>query len=458
MNFSQFLLILKARWLVAALALGVTVATTLVVSLILPKNYSASVSLVVDSKAKDPITGTMLPMQLLPGYLATQVDIIQSQNVALKVIDGLKLADNATIRQQFQDANHGEGDIRHWLADLLLKKLDVKPSRESSVIQVEFEGTDPRFAAIVANAFAQAYVNTNLELKLEPARQTTAFYDEQIKQLRDALEKAQTKLSEYQQKKGLIASDERIDVETGRLAELSSQLVAAQAQTYDSTSRQSQSQNALAEVEQNPLIQGLKRDLAVGETKLYELAQKVGKNHPQFKSAQAEVDSMRAKLDAEMKVATRSVGTTARVAQTREGDIRASLAAQKARVLALKQSRDEAAVLIRDVENAQRLYDAALQRYGQTRLEAQNNQTDIAVLNPAVPPVEASSPKVLLNTVLSVFLGGLLGIGLAFLMEMIDRRVRSSEDLSAALEIAVLGEIAKGVKNRAWPLSRGQAA
>lgn len=458
MNFSQFLLILKARWLVAVLALGVTVATTLVVSLILPKNYTANVSLVVDSKAKDPITGTLLPMQLLPGYLATQVDIIKSQNVALKVVDGLKLSENPTIRQQYQESGQTGGDIRHWLSDLLLKKLDVKPSRESSVIQVEFEGADPRFAAIVANAFAQAYVHTNLELKVEPAKQTTAFYDDQIKQLRGTLEKAQSALSDYQQKKGLVASDERIDVETARLAELSSQLVAAQAQTYDTTSRQSQSQNALAEVEQNPLIQGLKRDLAVGETKLSELAQKVGKNHPQYQRAQAEVESLRAKLEAEMKVATRSVGTTAKVAQTREGDIRGALAAQKSRVLALKQHRDEAAVLIRDVENAQRLYDAALQRYGQTRLEAQNSQTDIAILNPAVPPTEASSPKVVLNTILAVFLGSLLGIGLAFLMEMLDRRVRSGEDLTAALDLAVLGEIAKGGKHGAWPTFRRKAA
>jgi len=458
MNFSQFLLILKARWLVAVLALGVTVATTLVVSLLLPKNYTANVSLVVDSKAKDPITGTLLPMQLLPGYLATQVDIIKSQNVALKVVDGLKLSENPTIRQQYQESGQTGGDIRHWLSDLLLKKLDVKPSRESSVIQVEFEGADPRFAAIVANAFAQAYVHTNLELKVEPAKQTTAFYDDQIKQLRGTLEKAQNALSDYQQKKGLVASDERIDVETARLAELSSQLVAAQAQTYDTTSRQSQSQNALAEVEQNPLIQGLKRDLAMGEMKLSELAQKVGKNHPQYQRAQAEVDSLRAKLEAETKVATRTVGTTAKVAQTREGDIRGALAAQKSRILALKQSRDEAAVLIRDVENAQRLYDAALQRYGQTRLEAQNSQTDIAILNPAVPPTEASSPKVVLNTILAVFLGSLLGIGLAFLMEMLDRRVRSGEDLTAALDMAVLGEIAKGGKHGAWPSFRRQAA
>lgn len=460
MNFTQFLLILKARWLVATLALAVTVATTLVVSLLLPKNYTATVSLVVDSKSKDPISGIMLPSQLLPGYLATQVDIIQSQNVALKVVDGLKLPQVPSIRESFLASTQGQGDIRFWMADLLLKKLDVQPSRESSVIQVSFTGSDPRFSAIVANAFAQAYVQTNLDLRVEPARQTNAWYEGQVKQLRANLEQAQAALTDYQRSKGLVVGDERsIDVETARLAELSSQLVAAQSQSFDSASRQSQSQNALAEVEQNPLVQGLKSDLSRAEASLSQLAEKVGKNHPQYIAALAQVESLRDKLSTEIKLATRTVGTSAKVAKGREGDIRAALAAQKSRVMALKRQRDEAAVLIRDVGNAQQLYDAALQRAGQSRLESLTTQTDIAVLNPAVPPTEASSPKVLLNTILAVFLGTLLGIGLAFLMEMIDRRVRSGEDLAATLDLPVLGELARGKKRRGWfPARRPVAA
>lgn len=442
MNFTQFLLILRARWLVATLALAVTVATTLVVSLILPKNYTATVSLVVDSKSKDPITGMMLPSQLLPGYLATQVDIIQSQNVALRVVDGLKLTTFPAVQQDFQASTDGQGDIRQWMAELLLKKLEVTPSRESSVIQVSFSGSDPRFAAAIANAFAQAYVQANLDLRVEPAKQVNAWYEGQLKQLREYLEKAQTALTDYQRDKGLVVGDERsIDVETARLAELSSQLVAAQAQTYDSTSRQVQSGNALAEVEQNPLVQGLKRDLSVAEANLSQMAEKMGKNHPQYQAAQAQVTVIREKLNSEIKLATRSVGTTARVAQSREGEIRGALAAQKSKVMALKRQRDEASVLIREVANAQALYDAAMQRAGQSRMESLANQTDIAVLNPAVAPLEASSPKVLLNTILAVFLGALLGVGLAFLMEMIDRRVRSAEDLATGLDIPVLGEL-----------------
>lgn len=446
MNFTQFLLILKARWLVALLALLVTVGTTLAISLLLPKNYTASVSLLVDAKSKDPVTGALLPTQLLPGYMATQADIIKSQNVALRVVDGLKLTQVDAIRKSFQTSAKGQGDIRYWMANLLMNKVDVKPSRESSVMQISFEGSDPRFVSVIANAFARAYIQTNLDLRVQPARLTSAWYEDQIKQLREDLEKAQARLSAYQRDKGLVASDERIDVETARLAELSSQLVAAQAQTYDTTSRQQQSGNSLAEVEQNPLVQNLKAEVARSEAQLSQLAEKVGRNHPQYLRAQAELDSLRGKLDKEMKSAVRVVSTTAKVAQGREGEIRASLAAQKTKVLALKQQRDEAALLIRDVENAQRVYDQALQRFGQTRLESQTTQTDIAVLNPAVPPTEPSSPKVLLNTLLAVFLGTLLGVGLALLAEMIDRRVRSAEDLVSSLEIPVLGELSKRAK------------
>jgi len=449
MNFSQFLLILRARWWVIVLALLVTVGTTAAISLILPKSYTSTVSLVVDSKSKDPVTGNLLPSQLLPGYLATQVDIIQSQNVALRVVDGLKLTSYPSVQEDFQKDTEGQGDIRYWMADLLLKKLEVRPSRESSVIQLSFTGTDPKFSATIANAFAKAYTQANLDLRVEPARQTNAWYEEQVTLLRANLEQAQSALTSYQRRKGLVVGDERsIDVETARLAELSSQLVAAQSQTYDTTSRQSQSQNALADVEQNPLVQGLKRDLSVAEAGLSQLSAKVGKNHPQYQAALAQTEAIRAKLVAETKLATRTVGTTAKVAQSREAEIRAALAAQKTKVMALKKQRDEASVLLRDVDNAQRLYDAALQRAGQSRLESLTTQTDIAVLNPAVPAVEPSSPRILLNTIMALALGSLLGLGLAFLAEMIDRRVRSSEDLYSIVNLPVLAELSTSRKRR----------
>ncbi|MDD5363788.1 MAG: chain length determinant protein EpsF [Gallionellaceae bacterium] len=445
MNFATFVAILRARLWLMVLVLGITVATAAVVSLVLPPSYKATTTIVVDAKSKDPLTGAMIPMQLMSGYAATQVDIISSRNVAAKVVDGLKLAQVPQVKADFQDATEGKGTIRDWLADKLIEKLSVEPSRESSAIGISFQSTDPRFAAVVANGFANAYIETSLELRTEPARQLSTWYQGQLKQLRDSLEQAQTRLSTYQRERGLVASDERLDVETARLGELSSQLVAAQSSSFDAASRQS---GDGADVMNSGVVQQLRTDLARREADLAQLGQNLGVNHPQYQRTKAEVETLRAKLEAEKKTATRVVTTTASAARERAANLSGALASQKARVLGLKQQRDELSVLQRDVENAQHIYDSALQRYSQTQLESQTTQTEIAILNPATAPIKPDSPKLLLNLILAIFLGGMLAVGVAFLMEMLDRRVRGPQDIVELLGVPVLAVFAP--PSRGW--------
>ncbi|MFZ5574888.1 MAG: chain length determinant protein EpsF [Pseudomonadota bacterium] len=442
MTFTQFLLILNARKWVILGVLALTVALTAAVSLLLPREYTATTTLIVDSKSKDPLTGQLLPSQLFPGYMATQIDVIKSSHVAQRVVRELKLADNGTVRQQFMEATKGKGTVEQWLADALLRKLEAEPSRESSIISVSFSGADPQFSAALANAFAKAYIETNLELRLAPARQTAAWFDQQIVQLRQKVDEAQQRLTAYQREKGIVESEERLDVETRRMADLAAQMVAAQSVAYDATSRNSQSTN-LPEVNNSPVAQNLKVQIAQGEGKLAELGKRVGVNHPDYQRLLAEVASYKAQLAVELSTATRGVGATAGAARQRVSELSAAFERQKARVLELKQQREEATLLARDLENAQRVYDSALQRYGQTRMEAQSTQTDIAVLNPATPPLEPSKPRVLFNLLLATFFGALLGVGVGFLLELIDRRVRSGHDVAAALGIPVLAEVKK---------------
>ncbi|OQW68932.1 MAG: chain length determinant protein EpsF [Proteobacteria bacterium ST_bin12] len=450
MSFSQLLSILMARKIIAIWVFCVTVLVTTVVSVLLPKSYTATASLVINSKGADPVTGLTLPATLMPGYMATQVDIIQSHNVALKVVAKLGVANSDAAKATFEKATNGEGNINDWFADRFLQNLSVKPSRSSDVIEIGYEGADPNFAADLANAFAEAYINTNLQMKTEPAKQAAAWFDQQIKGLRQNVEQAQAKLSAFQQENGIAFSGERMDTEAARLSELSSQLVMAQAQTYDSTSRQSQLKRGSAsespEILANGLIQGLKSQLVQAETRLNEVSQRLGVNHPQYQAAQSDVTSLRDLIRVETSKTSNSVGQTARVSQQKEAEINASLAQQKERVLKLKSQHDEMAVLEREVEGAQRMYDNALLRFGQTNLESQSGQTDVSVLNPAIAPLKHSSPKILLNIALSVFLGGLLGVGFVLVAEMFDRRVRSAEDLRQLLNMPVLGELSSHAK------------
>ena len=270
MTLQQFLLILWARRKLVLYTFLGTVLTTTIVSLILPEEYTATTAVVLDVKSPDPIAGMVLPGLMAPGYMATQLDIITSDRVTMRVIKMLRMDENPTIQEQWQDATEGKGKIEPWLATLLQKKLDVKPSRESNVISISYSGGSPQFAAAMANAFAQAYIDVNLELRVEPARQNAKWFDEQSKQYRERLDAAQTALSDFQQKSGIVATDERLDYETQKLNELSTQLTVAQAQGTDSSSKRKStgSPDTLPEVMQSGLVSQLKGDIARLESRL----------------------------------------------------------------------------------------------------------------------------------------------------------------------------------------------
>ncbi|MFO1320291.1 MAG: chain length determinant protein EpsF [Burkholderiales bacterium] len=448
MTFSQFLSVLRARLGVFVTVFLVTVVATAIVSLIIPKQYTATTTLVIDTKGMDPVFGVMLPAQLMPGYLATQVDIVQSHKVAVEVVRALRFADSPVAREQWQGETDGKGSIEDWFADVLLKKLDVKPSRESSVIEINFTGSDPQFAAAVANAFASAYQRTNLELRVEPARQSSAWFDERLQQLSKKLEEAQIKLNEYQREKGFTAQDDRFDLESSRLTELSMQYTSAQAQAADALSRSRQlneyltrgaSPETIPDVLANPLVQNLKSTLSLTEGRLQQTASQLGSNHPEVKRLEADIAAQRAKLKSEISQAAASLNNAAKIAQKREGELKGALAEQKSKFLRLNQGRDQLQLLMKEVEAAQRAYDTAAQRFQQTNLESQASVTNVSILTKAFPPIDPSFPKLLLNMVLSVLLGLVLGVAVVLVAEMMNRRVRTSSDFADAINAPVLG-------------------
>ena len=442
MTLQQFLLILWARRKLMVSIFLVTVLTTLVVSLLLPKEYSASATVVIDVKSPDPIAGMLLPGLMSPGYMATQVDIINSDRVAQRVVRMLNMDQSPVIQEQWRDDTDGEGDVVTWLAQLLQKKLDVKPSRESNVVEIGFSGADPAFSAAVANAFAQSYIETNIDLKVEPARQYSAWFETQLKMQRDRLEAAQKKLSDYQQATGIVATDERLDYETQKLNELSMQLTVAEAQGSDAASKQKMgASDTIKEVMENPLINQLKADVARLEAKLKEMSGNFGVNHPQYQRAVAELDELKARLKAETEKITASFSTAGRVSDAREADVKLAIEAQKKKVLDLKKQRDDINVLLREVDTAQKAFDSVGQRMVQSNLESQSIQSNIAILTAAIPPLESSKPRVLLNTLVSIFLGVMLAVGAALVLELGQRRIRSAEDIVEALDLPVLAEL-----------------
>lgn len=448
MTLRQFLLVLYARWMLAIGVFTGVVVIGVVISLLMPKLYTSSATVVVDTKS-DPLTTAVYSAQSSTAYIATQVDIISSERVADRVVKTLELDKSPDFIAAWKDSTNGKGDIVVWIGAIMQKVVAVTPSRDSSVVDISVTWTDPKTAAVLANAFAQAYIDTNIELKVDPAKQYATWFNERSRALRADLEAKQKRLSDFQAETGLMATtDGRFDIENARLNELSTQLLTIQALRQDSQSRQRQAggdSNSMAEVLQSPFIASLKADLSRAEAKLQDIATNLGKNHPDYRTTAAEVATLRERIEAETAKITASFGSTTQVNLRRESDIRAALEAQKKRMLDLTHERDQVSVLQNDVVTAQRNLDAVTQRLAQSSLESQTQQTDVLLLTTAVEPLRRSSPKYMLNLLVSMFLGGVLGVSAVLLRELTDRRVRYYQDLPELLGVPLFARI-PGIK------------
>ena len=451
MDINQFLLALRARRKAFMLVMAATIVTAIVVSLLVPKRYVATTTLLINGRDEQTMTTENFSPRERLGYLQTQMDLVTSGRVASRVARDLKLAQRPGVREDFERDTGGVGDINDWIGADLLRRVKVDNSA-SNVITVQYTAPDGKSASEVANGFAKAYMEVSLQLRTEPTREAAAWFEEQLKGLRANVSKAQTKLASYQKEKGLIGIDERGDMESTRLSELSTQLMTARNATYEAQSRFKSAaeviQNggaaeSIPEIMANASITTAKADLARATTTLEQLANDLGPNHPAFIRAQGDVQAARERLQAETKKVVGGLQNAVLQNQKRETELKNALAAQQERLVTMRDARVELTVLSRDVESAQRAYDTALTRYMTSKVDSAARTTNVSQLTPATQPLTPAYPKVPLISALSVLVGALFAAGVVFLLETMDRRVRSRSDLESRLAVPILGRLSK---------------
>jgi chain length determinant protein EpsF len=456
MVIGHLLRVVRARFKIIMLIFLTTVATSVIVSMVVSKKYSATTALVVDLRGADSILGqggTGYSSYSIQSILSTQTDILTSQRVVDKVIDTVGLESRAA------DFLGGEAPeamdrpaLRARLTEALLKKLDVRSSREGSTLMVSYEGTDPALVQKIANAFAQAYVEATVDLKTEPAAKFRDWFEAQTRASREAFEQAQKRLTAARQETGIISTGEREDVEVTRLNELSTQLAAVQAALADTRSRSSnlegRGRESMPDVVQNALIQTLRSDLGRAQARFEQLASRVGTSHPEYLSAQAEVNGLRQRLDQEISRVAGSIAAAHSVNVQREAQLRAAVDAQRAKMLKQRSAWDRVNLLEREVENARKALDMVTTRLNETNLESQVRQSNVSILTPATYPTEPSRPKPLLNALIGALAGLFMAMIAAFTMEALQKPLRDSLDLLEAAGVAVLAVLPHAASQR----------
>ena len=449
MNFSEFLIALRARRKAFAITLAAVIMTAVAVALVVPKKYVANATLLMDVRDEQQMT----PGRLLRdrGYLTTQMELIRSGRVAGQVVRDLKLAAKPGVREAWEQATGAAIPIEDWLATGHIEKLRVDVVA-GNVLNDHFSSSDQKHASAVANGFAKAYLDTALSLRTEPTREAASWFEGQLKSMRAQLTEAQTKVAGFQKAKGITSTEERSDIEVARLDTLSGQYSTARNATYEAIAKHKQAlelvQNgididALPEVLSSGHIGSLKLDLARVEQRLDQEGTVLGENHPQYLRTKAEIQAINDKIAHEVKKLVAGLGNAVQQAKKREEELKTALQAQNDRVISMKDARIELSAMMRDVDNAQRSYDAVLARYMTNKIESSAKSTNVALLTPAVEPITPAQPKVGLISGLAVLIGAMLAAAVVFVLESMDRRVRTRADLETRLAVPSLGRLSR---------------
>jgi uncharacterized protein involved in exopolysaccharide biosynthesis len=483
MTLMQFLSLLRAR---LKLIVGVVVAVVgvvTIVSLIIPKQYVASASVVVgpSGAAAASLDARSSISQTVDSIVATQEDIIGSRHVAEKVVDSLGLEHDPNAWQLIggnsinplnkvkswlssllpQDDNGagGPSTLRDQLADALSKNLHLTSQLNSRVINLNYTSNDPQFAAKAANAFADQYMAAVLNLNVQPAKATSRWLDDQTKQLKANLERAQAKLAAFERQTGIVGVGDKLDLENARLTQLTTQLVAAQAQGYTSDSQQKQLKTFLkkggsvpTEVQASPMVQQLRLRITQQQATLTDLSHQVGRRHPKYRAAETELRQLRGELSTTQRTVAKGLLDNTGMSAQQVTALKNAIAQEKAKILELTGDHNRAALLQQGVDNARQTYSNALQQASQANMASQMDRTDISMIAPAVMPRSPAKPRVGFNIAVAFVLGTVIAIGLALWAELNNRFVRSPDDILEFIGVPVLGVL--GTVRHAQPAAR----
>jgi succinoglycan biosynthesis transport protein ExoP len=397
-------------------------------------------------------------------YLETQYKILRSGSLARQVIAQLHLdrtrefnppprapwwqVSAESPRDPARMFPTTAGDEQHVLQEFE-KRLTVKPIRPSLLVQVSFESENPERAAQVVNALAKTYIQDNLRLHWDATQQASTWLSKQLDQVKIKLENSEDALQQYAEANGLLylenSSGQTEDIVNDRLQQLQGELTQAQAELYREQPlaklAASGDTSALPGVFDNRTLQNLNTKLTDLETEQARLAPNFKPGYPQMREIQSQIDRIRQVLAQQQARAARHVRDNYLAAAQRTALLRRAFDEQKQQANLVAEKSVQYNILKREVDTNRQLYRGLLERLKEAGVSAGLKASNISVVDAAVPPVQPSSPRVLLNLAVGFLVGLCGGVGVAFLQEHLDNTFKSQADIETFLGLPALAVI-----------------
>ena len=196
----------------------------------------------------------------------------------------------------------------------------------------------------------------------------------------------------------------------------------------------------------NPLIDTLNTQLLDAEVELSRLSKVYKSKHPKIIQIKTKIDKTRKKLAQEVKKAIKSLNAERLVLLAREKAMKKTIADFNQEALMTSRKELRYSILQRNVRTNQKLYDTLLSKVKESNVVKDADVSNIRVVSKAALPLVPIKPKKGLNFILSILFGLMTGVGLAFLLEYMDRSLRTEEDVQRYMDLPVLSVVPEADK------------
>jgi succinoglycan biosynthesis transport protein ExoP len=443
MSMAQIVSILRFYWKFAIAIAVVIVLLSAIVIKFLPKTYTATATLIVNRGKTDPLAAVAnLSNAELTGHLATDLELIESPVILMRVVDRLHLTTDPEFTSGFN--GHDSSGLREYTEKNLALSLKVESGRGAELLYISSAARSPVKAAEIANAVADTFMEEEEGRVSGPAGDRAKRYTEDLAQLRAKVASAQDTLTAFQQQKGITdlgTTSEASDTESQALKNLEEHLLDAQNQRRTLESRSRGEQSVADEALSSQVVQQLKTQVSEQQTKVAELSATYGPQHPKVIEAKSQLALTTQHLNHEIQTLSDNNATQLQRARELENKYTEAVAAQRAKVMNLRGRQGEGAKLVLELESAQSVYKRALDGYDHFLFASADNSSDVSLVSRAAPPVKATNPNKPKLLLMGVFAGLVLGLSVPLIYELLfNRRLRCRDDLERSFGIPVLAQ------------------
>lgn len=443
----------------------------LVATLLMTPKYTA-VATVEISRESDKVTNFQgVDREASVGdqeFYQTQYGLLRSRSLSERVATQLQLVDDKKFFELFgvSDKNpafrlnngrypiEGRKERQRVAGEILLANLDVAPTRLSRLVDVRFTSPDAALSARIANAWADNFIQTNLERKIQATSYGRNLLQRQLAQLKERLDSSQRQLVDYASAQRIInlpaqsgdgkATTER-SIVADDLATLNSALLQATSDRIqlEARYRQTGGGGSSTEALRNQTIGNLRQRRAELAAEYQRLMVQFEPEYPAAKALQSQLKQLDSSIAREESRVSGSLLADYREAREREQVLRAQVDQLKGSYLDLRRRSIQYNIYQQEVDTNRALYDGVLQRFREIGVAGGVGVNNIAVVDPADVPQRASSPRLLVNLVVAMLAGLMVGAGLAFALEQIDEAIADPSEIERRLGLPLLGSVPK---------------